>query len=91
MTQYDDQVEYQRNLLKAEEWAKIPKSVQIHNLDSMWYETEESKKFLKKGKVTDIQYNNGIIIRKQDGKTVHTFGKKISKAELVRAYLRGGE
>ena len=50
MTQYDDQVEYQRNLLKAEEWAKIPKSVQIHNLDSMWYETEESKKFLKKGK-----------------------------------------
>lgn len=91
MTQYDDRVEQQRLYLEAVEWAKIPKSVHIHQLDSMWYETKESKKFLKNGRVTDIQYNNGIIERKQDGKLVHKFGSKLSKEELVRAYLRGGE
>ena len=91
MTEYDERVEFQRNLLKAEEWAKIPKSVHIHKLESMWYETEESKKFLENGTVTDIQYNNGIIERKQDGKLVHTFGEKITGEELVRAYVRGGE
>tara|TARA_B100000035_G_C20843029_1_gene483930 strand:+ start:478 stop:753 length:276 start_codon:yes stop_codon:yes gene_type:complete len=91
MTQYDEIVENQRLLLEAEEWAKIPKSVHIHRLDSMWYETEDSKKFLDKGNVTDVQYNNGIIKRQQDGKTVHTFGEEITGEELVRAYVRGGQ
>tara|TARA_B100000287_G_scaffold275779_1_gene259742 strand:+ start:754 stop:1029 length:276 start_codon:yes stop_codon:yes gene_type:complete len=91
MTQYDEIVENQRLLLEAEEWAKIPKSVHIHRLDSMWYETEDSKKFLDKGNVTDIQYNNGIIKRQQDGKTVHTFGEEITGEELIRAYVRGGQ
>ena len=91
MTQYDEIVENQRLLLEAEEWAKIPKSLHIHRLDSMWYETEDSKKFLDKGNVTDIQYNNGIIKRQQDGKTVHTFGEEITVEELIRAYVRGGQ
>ena len=91
MTQYDEIVENQRLLLEAEEWAKVPKSVHIHRLDSMWYETEDSKKFLDKGNVTDIQYNNGIIKRQQDGKTVHTFGEEITGEELIRAYVRGGQ
>ena len=91
MTQYDEIVENQRLLLEAEEWAKVPKSVHIHRLDSMWYETEDSKKFLDKGNVTDVQYNNGIIKRQQDGKTVHTFGEEITGEELVRAYVRGGQ
>ena len=91
MTQYDEIVENQRLLLEAEEWAKIPKSVHIHRLDSMWYETEDSKKFLDKGNVTDVQYNNGIIKRQQDGKTVHTFGEEITGEELIRAYVRGGQ
>lgn len=91
MTQYDEIVENQRLLLEAEEWAKIPKSLHIHRLDSMWYETEDSKKFLDKGNVTDIQYNNGIIKRQQDGKTVHTFGEEITGEELIRAYVRGGQ
>ena len=91
MTQYDEIVENQRLLLEAEEWAKIPKSVHVHRLDSMWYETEDSKKFLDKGSVTDIQYNNGIIKRQQDGKTVHIFGEEITGEELVRAYVRGGQ
>ena len=91
MTQYDEIVENQRLLLEAEEWAKVPKSVHIHRLDSMWYETEDSKKFLDKGNVTDVQYNNGIIKRQQDGKTVHTFGEEITGEELIRAYVRGGQ
>ena len=91
MTQYDEIVENQRLLLEAEEWAKIPKSLHIHRLDSMWYETEDSKKFLDKGNVTDIQYNNGIIKRQQDGKTVYTFGEEITGEELIRAYVRGGQ
>ena len=91
MTQYDEIVENQRLLLEAEEWAKVPKSLHIHRLDSMWYETEDSKKFLDKGNVTDIQYNNGIIKRQQDGKTVHIFGEEITGEELIRAYVRGGQ
>ena len=91
MTQYDEIVENQRLLLEAEEWSKIPKSVHVHRLDSMWYETEDSKKFLDKGSVTDIQYNNGIIKRQQDGKTVHIFGEEITGEELIRAYVRGGQ
>tara|TARA_Y100000992_G_C21178661_1_gene449592 strand:+ start:490 stop:768 length:279 start_codon:yes stop_codon:yes gene_type:complete len=91
MTEYDERVEFQRNLLKAEEWAKNPKSVHIHRTPTMWYETEDSKKFLENGNVTDIQYHNGIIKRQQDGKTVYTFGKEITGEELVRAYVRGGQ
>ena len=91
MTEYDDRVQFQRDLLKAEEWAKVTKSIHVHKLDSMWYETEESKKYLEKGSVADIRYNNGIITRLQDGKIVHTFGEAITNEELVRAYVRGGQ
>ena len=91
MTEYDDRVQFQRDLLKAEEWAKVPRSVHVHGLESMWYETEDSKKFLENGSVTDIQYNNGLIKRLQDGKLVHTFGEEITGEELVRAYVRGGQ
>lgn len=91
MTEYDDRVQFQRDLLKAEKWATIPKVVHVHQLDSMWYETEESKEYLKKGSVTDVQYNNGIITRLQEGKIVHTFGEAITNEELVRAYVRGGQ
>ena len=91
MTQYNEVVENQRLLIEAEDWAKIPKSVHVHRLESMWYETDESKKFLENGNVIDIQYNNGIIKRQQDGKIVHIFGEEITGEELIRAYVRGGE
>ena len=57
----------------------------------MWYETDESKKFLENGNVTDIQYNNGLIKRNQNGKVVHVFGEEITGEELIRAYVRGGQ
>ena len=91
MTQYDERVQYQRDKLEAEAWAKIPKSVHIHRLESMWYETEESKVDFEKGNVVDIQYNNGVIKRQQDGKTIRTFGKEITGKDLVHLYHRGGE
>ena len=91
MTQYDERVQLQRDKLAAEEWAKQPKSIHVHRIDSMWYETDESKKFLENGNVTDIQYNNGLIKRNQNGKVVHVFGEEITGEELIRAYVRGGQ
>lgn len=89
MTQYDDKVEFQRLTLEAEEWAKIPRSVHIHRLTSMWYETEDSKVDFKKGNVIDTQFNSGRIERKQKGKLIRTFGKDLKGQDLVRAYIRG--
>tara|TARA_B100000073_G_C23683999_1_gene553729 strand:+ start:759 stop:1034 length:276 start_codon:yes stop_codon:yes gene_type:complete len=90
MTQYEDRVERQRLQLEAEKWAKVPKSVHIHRLSSMWYETEESKADLEDGNVTDIQYNSGRIERSRNGELIRTFGKDLKGEELVRAYQRGG-
>ena len=43
MTQYDEKVELQKQILKAEEYKDTPKNLHAHSLDSMWYETEETK------------------------------------------------
>ena len=39
MTQYEKRVNRQALKLAAEEWANIPKSIHIHKLSSMWYDT----------------------------------------------------
>ena len=44
MTQHDERVQYQRDLLNAESWATGFKTLHTHSLKSMWYETEESEK-----------------------------------------------
>lgn len=90
MTQYDETVENQRLLLEAEEWAKQPRSVQVHKLTSMWYETEESMKDFENGGVTDTHYNGGHVVRQQNGKVIRTFGKQVTGEDLVNAYVRGG-
>ncbi len=86
MTQYDDRVQYQRDLLEAEEWAKTAKSVHVHSTDSCWY--DDRPQDTKKGAVTDIQYNSGVITRSRNGKVFHTFGEKLSTNELVREFIR---
>ena len=87
MTEYTHLVERQKMLLEAEEWAKKPQSLQAHRLTSMWYETKESKKDLEKGSVLDITYNNGLIVREQNGKVIREFTEyKMSEEELLRAY-----
>ena len=90
MTQYDETVEHQRLLLEAEEWAKQPRSVQVHKLTSMWYETEESMKDFDNGGVTDTHYNGGHVVRQQNGKVIRTFGEQVTGEDLVNAYVRGG-
>lgn len=90
MTQHDEKVQYQRDLLNAEKWAKTFRSMHTHGLKSMWYETKESEKDFENGNVTDVQYNDGIIIRSQKGKVIRSFGKRLKGEELVYAYLRGG-
>jgi len=90
MGQYESRVERQRLLLEAESWAKQPRSVHIHRLESMWYETEESKTDLKEGNVTDTQFNSGRIERKRNGKVIRTFGKDLKGDDLIAAYVRGG-
>ena len=62
MTQYDEKVELQKQILKAEEYKDTPKNLHAHSLDSMWYETDETKPQTKEG-VIDIQYMDGRIER----------------------------
>jgi len=86
MTQYDERVQYQREVLEAEEWSKGIKSIHVHSENSMWY--DDRPQDTKKGTVTDTQYNSGIIKRTRKGKLIHTFGKVLTGDELVRAYIR---
>ena len=88
MTQYDEKVELQKQILKAEEYRDSPKWVHAHRLTSMWYETEKTKKDAVKG-VVDVQYMDGRIER-----TVTPTGKKyliqegMTGADLVQEVTR---
>ena len=87
MTQYDDKVQRQRDILKAEEWAKQVKSVHAHSISSMFYDTRPQD--TEEGKsVLDIQYNSGLVERKtHDGYTVY-FGEELKGDKLLDEYLR---
>ena len=89
MGEFDHRVERQRLLLEAEEWSKSVKSLHIHSLTSMWYETEESAKDFENGAVTDTEHNDSTIVREQKGKVIRTFGKKLKGDDLIDAYCRG--
>ena len=86
MSEFDEVVQRQRELLEAEEWAKGIYTLQIHRLYSMYYETEESEKFLDNGYVTDITYNSGVTIREQNGKEVYKFGEELKGEDLVDSF-----
>lgn len=87
MTQYNDRVQKQRDLLKAEEWAKQVKSIHAHSISSMFYDTRPQD--TEDGKsVMDIQYNSGLVERKtHDGYTVY-FGTELKGDALLDEYLR---
>ena len=75
MGEFDYRVQRQRVLLEAEEWADGVKSIHVHGITSMYYETAESKADIEKnGNVTDTEYNSGLIVRERNGKEVCTFG-----------------
>ena len=82
MTQYEDIVDYQRELLAAEKWAWEVKCVHIHQLKSMWYDNRPQD--TDNGAVTDVQYNNGVIVRSKKGKEIHRFGKSSSRFRINR-------
>ena len=87
MGEFNYRVERQRLLLEAEEWAKGVRSIHIHSITSMHYETEFTKKEIEvNGAVTDTEYNNGVITRERDGKIIHTFGEALTGEELIDSY-----
>jgi len=86
MGQFDELVKQQRLKLKAEEWANGVKSLHVHKLKSMWYDTRPQDTDL--GSVTDIEYNSGLIKRTlADGTVVH-LGKQLLGSELIDQYTR---
>ena len=90
MGEFDLRVQRQRVLLEAEEWADGVKSIHVHGITSMWYETAESKADIEKnGQVTDTEYNSGLIVRERNGKEVCTFGIRKTGDDLIDAYLTG--
>ena len=90
MGEFDLRVQRQRVLLEAEEWADGVKSIHVHGITSMHYETAESKADIEKnGQVTDTEYNSGLIVRERNGKEVCTFGIKKTGDDLIDAYLTG--
>ena len=87
MTQYNDRVQYQRDLLEAEEWAQQVKDIHIHSLNSMWYDTRPQDTEDNK-MVTDTSYNSGLIKRQtHDGYTVY-FGEELKGEALVAQWSR---
>tara|TARA_B100000287_G_scaffold351901_1_gene341172 strand:+ start:319 stop:588 length:270 start_codon:yes stop_codon:yes gene_type:complete len=87
MTQYEERVEYQKELLEAEDWAKTFKCLHRHSLNSMWYDTRPQD--TEGGKhVTDIQYNNGLIKRILSDGTEVFFGEELKGRDLVDQYRK---
>ena len=61
MTQYKDEVELQKKILAAEEFADNIKGIQIHRMSSMWY--DDRPQDTEKHSVTDTEYMSGKIER----------------------------
>lgn len=89
MGEFDHRVEKQRLLLEAEEWSKTIKSLHVHSLTSMHYETEESIKDFENGSVIDTEFNDSTIRREQNGKVIRIIGEKLTGDNLIDAYCRG--
>ena len=90
MGEFDYRVQRQRVLLEAEEWADGVKSIHVHGITSMYYETAESKADIEKnGHVTDTEYNSGLIVRTRDNKEICTFGIRKTGDDLIDAYQKG--
>lgn len=87
MSEYDNEVQRQRDKLAAEEWAKGVKSIQAHSLKSMWYDNRPQD--TDNGSVLDVQYNDGSVKRtiQSTGETV-ILGKQLTGEELIYEYSR---
>ena len=85
MSQYQELVERQRLLIRAEQWARQVKCIHGHSLSSMWYDTTNNTR-----KVVDVEYNNGTVNRTdcETGDNTQWFGKELKGQELMNAYTR---
>lgn len=88
MTEYTEKVRLHGLKLDALEWGNQIKALHVHGLSSMWYD-DRPEDTANGEMVTDIEYNNGIIVRKKDGKKIHSFGNRPTTAELVDMYEKG--
>lgn len=89
MSQYSEIVERTRLMIEAEKWGIQVKSLHAHSMSSMAYDDRPEDTNGKS--VMDIEYNGGWIDRHQDGKVIHTFGKKYNREELLDQYYRSGK
>ena len=87
MSQYNEKVAIQRQILKAEEYVNQPTCIHAHRLTSMWYDNDQTVKDVADG-VMDIQYMDGRVERtlKSGKKYILVEGKK--GAELVQEVTR---
>lgn len=86
MSEHDEVVQKQRNLLNAEEWARGIRTIHSHRLNSMYY--DDRPEDTVDGAVTDKEYNNGVIERYKEGKLIHTFGEPLTGQALIDSYMR---
>ena len=87
MTQYRNQVQEHKEKIEAEAWGKKVQSLHSFNSDdtNMWYDRpQENGK--RDGRVMDISYNNGLIVREivSTRKKVYIGSKDTDKSLLDR-------
>lgn len=87
MTEYTEMVDKFAKAIEAEEWNQKSTGLHMHALQSMWYETDETRAHFNNGMVQDISYPDGRIERFQKGELIHIFGEKLEGEELLNAYL----
>jgi|TARA_B110000483_G_C18127171_1_gene516109 hypothetical protein len=87
MTEYSDDVEAVRMRIEAEDWAGKVKSIHGHSMNSMWYDNRPQD--TSEGKtVTDVEFNDGRVVRTLSDGTEHVFGEPLEGQELVDKYSR---
>ncbi len=88
MSQYDEVVERQRQMIKAEEWSKGVKGVHAHSFTTMWYENNPDRTG-DDLRVLDVEYNDGTVERQyiKSGKT-EIIGTKLTGQDLLDEYTR---
>ena len=88
MSQYNEVVERQRQMIKAEEWSKGVKCVHAHSFTSLWYENNPDRTG-DDLRVLDTEYRDGTVKRKYlvSGKT-EIIGTKLTGQDLLDEFTR---
>jgi len=90
MTQYNERVTKQREMLEAEKWSKGVKSYHAHSTDTCWYDKRPDDTANGTRRVIDTQYNSGVIRRELDTGEIIVMGEELKGDELLYDYQRHG-